>query len=79
VHELLIDHGLPVKLEGTPVERVLETIAHDKKRVGESVPFVLVRAPGDVVHGCAVDPAELRAAVVELKAGREPARAGAVG
>jgi shikimate kinase/3-dehydroquinate synthase len=48
------------------VEAVLAAVAHDKKRVGERVPFVLLDAPGDVRVGCEVAPAELRAAVAEL-------------
>jgi shikimate kinase/3-dehydroquinate synthase len=68
VHELMLAHGLPVELAGAPPEQVLSTIDHDKKRLGGEVPFVLVRAPGAVEHGCAVAPAELRAAVQELTA-----------
>jgi len=68
VRALLLEHGLPVTLDGAPSERVLETIAHDKKRVGVQVPFVLVSAPGEIIHGCAVEPSELRAAVQELAA-----------
>ncbi len=68
VRELLVAHELPVKLEGVPVAEVINAIARDKKRVGESVPFVLVRAPGEVAHGCEVDADEVRAAVEELAA-----------
>ena len=68
VRALLLEHGLPVTLADVPSERVLEAISHDKKRVGEEVPFVLVSAPGEVAHGCSVEGAELRAAVLELAA-----------
>jgi 3-dehydroquinate synthetase/shikimate kinase len=69
VRELLAGRGLPVTAAGLDAERVLEAIAHDKKRVGASeVPLVLVQAPGEVRHGCAVAPAQLRAAVEELAA-----------
>ena len=61
VRALMLDRGLPVALDGAPVEEVLEAVARDKKRLGASVPFVLVRAPGDVEFGCEVAPAELRA------------------
>jgi len=66
VRELLLAHGLPVKLEGADVELVVEMTRRDKKRVGERVPFVLVNAPGDVQIGCEVQPDALRAAVAEL-------------
>ncbi len=68
VRALLLEHGLPVALGGTTADRVLESIGHDKKRTGAEVPFVLVAGPGDVHYGCAVAPAELRAAVEELAA-----------
>jgi shikimate kinase/3-dehydroquinate synthase len=66
VRELLSARGLPVELQGVDVEAVLEAVGRDKKRLGEEVPFVLVEAPGDVVHGRSVPAAELRAAVEEL-------------
>src|SRR5207237_655928 len=40
----------------------------DKKRTGESVPFVLVEAPGQVTPGHEVDPAALLAAIEEVAA-----------
>jgi 3-dehydroquinate synthetase len=55
-----------VGLDGTPVEAVLEAIARDKKRLKETVPFVLIEEPGDVRVGCEVPPDALRAAVMEL-------------
>jgi shikimate kinase/3-dehydroquinate synthase len=66
VRELLSSNGLPVTLSGTTAERVQEAIARDKKRVGASVPFVLLGAPGEVQIGREVEPGELRAAVEEL-------------
>jgi shikimate kinase/3-dehydroquinate synthase len=63
---LMLERGLPVTLEGVPVDAVLEAIGRDKKRVGAHVPFVLVRAPGEVEFGCEVAPQDLRAAVAEL-------------
>lgn len=68
VRELLLAHGLPVRLEGARVEQVLAMTARDKKRLGASaaVPFVLVHAAGDVRIGCEVAQDELRAAVAEL-------------
>ena len=45
---------------------MLAATALDKKRVGETVPFVLLQRPGEPLTGCAVAPAELRAAVDEL-------------
>jgi len=70
---LLEAAGLPVTIEGLDVEDVLAATRLDKKRVGESVPFVLCAAPGEVRHGVEVDPGDVRAAVVELiRAGPRP-------
>ncbi len=66
VSELLLGRSLPVTLTGVSVEAVLEALARDKKRVGDRVPFVLVKAPGEVMFGCEVAEEELRAAVAEL-------------
>ncbi len=66
VLELLRSRGLPVRLSGAPTEEVLAVISHDKKRLGAQVPFVLVRAPGDVHQGCSVPDGDVRAAVQEL-------------
>ena len=60
---LMLARDLPVTLEGVPVDAILEAITRDKKRVGSDVPFVLVRAPGEVEFGCEVAPEDLRAAV----------------
>jgi shikimate kinase/3-dehydroquinate synthase len=68
VHELLVANGLPVTLSASEasVDLLIEAIARDKKRVGASVPFVLLAAPGEAQVGHEVPPAELRAAVEEL-------------
>jgi shikimate kinase/3-dehydroquinate synthase len=68
VRELLLARGLPVSFAEAPVEAVIAASARDKKRLGASVPFVLVRAPGDVEFGCEVAPTDLHAAVAELSA-----------
>ncbi len=68
VRQLLVDRGLPVSLSEVPVEAVIEATRRDKKRLGANVPFVLVRAPGEVEYGCEVAPEELMAAVQELAA-----------
>ncbi|HLH15219.1 MAG TPA: bifunctional shikimate kinase/3-dehydroquinate synthase [Solirubrobacteraceae bacterium] len=78
VGELMSARGLPVTLnderdEGLPsgeaaVDAILQAMTRDKKRLGEDVPFVLVRAPGEVQHGCAVAAQDVRAAVRELLA-----------
>jgi shikimate kinase / 3-dehydroquinate synthase len=68
VEDLLRAAGLPDRLDGAAPEAVVAATARDKKRTGEAVPFVLVRAPGDVVPGQAVGHAELVAAVRELAA-----------
>jgi shikimate kinase/3-dehydroquinate synthase len=69
VSEMFAARGLPVAFEGPSVDEVLELIQRDKKREGGRVPFVLLEAPGAVTHGHEVAPAELRAAVEELRAG----------
>jgi shikimate kinase/3-dehydroquinate synthase len=66
VRELLLARGLPVTLQGVAVQDVVAATAHDKKRVGSRVPFVLVHAPGDVRIGCEVAFDDVRAAVAEL-------------
>jgi shikimate kinase/3-dehydroquinate synthase len=66
VRELLIARGLPVDIGDISQDLLLAAIAHDKKRVGAHVPFVLVKEPGEVSHGCEVTEDEVRAAVAEL-------------
>jgi hypothetical protein len=57
-----------VTIDGVDPAAVAEATGRDKKRVGEgAVPFVLVAAPGDVRHGQDVAPADLLAAVEELR------------
>jgi shikimate kinase/3-dehydroquinate synthase len=64
--DLLIDVGLPTRLEGADAEAVVAATARDKKRTGEAVPFVLVQGPGRVTPGHAIGAPELLAAVREL-------------
>jgi shikimate kinase/3-dehydroquinate synthase len=66
VGELLAGAGLPTRLEGVEPEDVAAATARDKKRTGESVPFVLVDAPGRVTPGHDIGAAELVPAVREL-------------
>ncbi len=71
VAELLNTHGLPTTLgeHRADLDAVMSAITRDKKRVGGApTPFVLVRAPGQVEHGCEVTAAEIEAAVRELAA-----------
>lgn len=76
VAALFAAQGLPTGLEGVDAEAVVAATARDKKRVGgDGPPYVLVRAPGDVTHGNAVDEAAVRAAVDELVAATAGARA----
>ncbi|MEA2220380.1 MAG: shikimate kinase / 3-dehydroquinate synthase [Solirubrobacteraceae bacterium] len=70
VAELLRAAGLPTTLEGADPAAVVAATKLDKKRRGGDVPFVLVRAPGDVRHGERVAPAAVLAAVAELTAPR---------
>ena len=66
VRELLLARGLPVSVTGASLEAIVEAIARDKKRLGASVPFVLLSEPGHARVGCEVPLAEVRAAVAEL-------------
>ena len=67
VRELLAARGLPVALDrNLDVNAVVQAIAHDKKRVREGVPFVLLRAPGDARFGQLLAAEDVRAAVAEL-------------
>jgi shikimate kinase/3-dehydroquinate synthase len=67
VRALMRERDLPVRLDNdVSVDGVIEATARDKKRIGATVPFVLVRAPGEVQFGCELDPQEVRAAVMEL-------------
>lgn len=58
--------GLPVRAKGLALDTVLDVIQLDKKRVGESVPFVLVTGPGDVTPGHSIEADELSDVVAEL-------------
>jgi shikimate kinase / 3-dehydroquinate synthase len=69
VAELFAAHDVPLTFKGASADDVLELVERDKKRAGGRVPFVLVEAPGDVTPGHAVDPAALRSAVEEVRAG----------
>jgi shikimate kinase/3-dehydroquinate synthase len=66
VREMLLARDLPVAFEGATTEQVLEATARDKKRIAGALAFVLLREPGEVLLGCEVSPADLRAAVAEL-------------
>lgn len=73
VRELLAARDLPVALESGAdggqapgVEEIVQAVSRDKKRIGETVPFVLLSEPGEPRIGCEVAPQELRAAVAEL-------------
>jgi shikimate kinase/3-dehydroquinate synthase len=68
VRELLLARSLPVTATGLSQQAVLDAIGRDKKRLGGSVPFVLVNAPGEVEVGREVPAEALRAAVGELLA-----------
>ena len=60
--------GLPTRLEGADPAAVVAATKLDKKRRGADVPFVLVRAPGEVSHGQRVSEQDVLAAVAELAA-----------
>jgi shikimate kinase / 3-dehydroquinate synthase len=71
VRELLLAHDLPVTLQGASVDAVVDATARDKKRLRARVPFVLVRAPGELFIDCGVEDGQVRAAVSELCAADE--------
>jgi shikimate kinase/3-dehydroquinate synthase len=66
VAELLAAHGLPTRAEGVDGAAVARATRRDKKRVGDSVPFVLVDAPGAVRHGATVTSERLESALARL-------------
>ena len=66
VRELLDARGLPTSLAHAAPDDVLAALARDKKRLHGSVPFVLVREPGDVAVESCVAAEEVAAAVAEL-------------
>jgi shikimate kinase/3-dehydroquinate synthase len=66
---LFAERGLPLAFTGADPAEVVALVARDKKRRGDSVPFVLVQAPGEVTPGHEVDQADLLAAVREVHAG----------
>ncbi|HEY7933927.1 MAG TPA: bifunctional shikimate kinase/3-dehydroquinate synthase [Solirubrobacteraceae bacterium] len=66
VSDLLSAHGLPVTIAAVDPHAVIAAVAHDKKRTGERVPFVLVERPGDVRGGYQVGDRELLHAISEL-------------
>ncbi|MFY9488591.1 MAG: bifunctional shikimate kinase/3-dehydroquinate synthase [Solirubrobacterales bacterium] len=66
VIEICRDAGLPVKAKGLNVDTVLDRLKLDKKRKGDSVPFVLVEAPGRVTPGHTIPESDIRSAVKEL-------------
>jgi shikimate kinase / 3-dehydroquinate synthase len=69
VAALLRARGLPERLDRVSVDEVLALVGRDKKRRGDSVPFVLVEAPGRVSPGHAVEEPALRAAIEETLGG----------
>ncbi|WP_354697449.1 3-dehydroquinate synthase [Paraconexibacter sp. AEG42_29] len=67
VADLVAAAGLPVTMDpAIEVDAVLAATAKDKKRVGESTPFVLVGAPGDVTFGHQRGLPEVRGAIASL-------------
>jgi len=66
VRGLLAARGLPTMLEQASAGDVLEALMCDKKRLHDAVPFVLVRAPGDVAVEREVMAKDIEGAVAEL-------------
>ena len=67
VAELLASAGLPTRLQGADPADVVAATRLDKKRRGDDVAFVLVRAPGEVVYGQRAGSEDVLAAVTELR------------
>ncbi|MCW3015303.1 MAG: bifunctional shikimate kinase/3-dehydroquinate synthase [Solirubrobacterales bacterium] len=67
VRTLLHDAGLPTTIDPS-IDRddVLRATARDKKRVGETTPFVLVDAPGRVSHGHHLPADQVQQAIASL-------------
>jgi shikimate kinase / 3-dehydroquinate synthase len=68
VAELLHGAGVPLSIAGVDAAEVARAMRLDKKRLEETVPFVLVEAPGRVTHGHEVAEHDLLLAVQELAA-----------
>jgi len=66
VAELLRRAGLPLTVDDVDAAAVVAATRRDKKRVGTTVPFVLLAEPGDVRPGATVPDREVEAAVREL-------------
>ncbi|MCW3041737.1 MAG: bifunctional shikimate kinase/3-dehydroquinate synthase [Solirubrobacterales bacterium] len=67
VAALLVRAGLPTTMDpAIDADAVLAATARDKKRVGESTPFVLVAEPGIVTHGHQLALADVRGAIGTL-------------
>jgi shikimate kinase/3-dehydroquinate synthase len=69
VTELLSGAGLPTRLDAVDPDAIVAATRMDKKRTSQArTPFVLVRAPGDVVEGQDVADDDVARAVRELMA-----------
>jgi shikimate kinase/3-dehydroquinate synthase len=69
VHDLLEAAGLPTRLDAVDADAIVAATRLDKKRTSQArTPFVLVRAPGDVIEGQPVTDDDLLLAVRELSA-----------
>ncbi|MDX6701805.1 MAG: shikimate kinase / 3-dehydroquinate synthase, partial [Baekduia sp.] len=71
VEALLAEHGLPTRLDpamDVDPDAIVAATRMDKKRTSTArTPYVLVRAPGDVVHGQDVADDDVALAVAELR------------
>jgi shikimate kinase/3-dehydroquinate synthase len=67
IETVLGRHGLPVRLDReVELDATLAALGRDKKRTADGVGFVLLSEPGAPRTGQLVDPADVRAAVIEL-------------
>ncbi len=66
VETILERHGLPTWFEMNDTDFIFEMLERDKKRTAAGVGFVLLAEPGKPRTGQILDPAKVKAAVMEL-------------
>lgn len=66
IKEIITSAGLPIKIPGLPVEKMIQVMKHDKKNVGGKVRMVLIRTTGEAFMTDEVDPGTLEEVLEEL-------------
>jgi 3-dehydroquinate synthase len=69
--EVVLDRvGLPTRIPADlAADEILAAMAHDKKKAGDRLPFILIRRPGDVFVDDQVPQAAVRQTLAALRAG----------